>query len=115
MNRGSRPGKSNRRARGSRRCNKLWVYRIEEPVFRLGPAAAGQGGKAIAWFDTRTPLRSGWAWGQHYLENGVVAIEAAMGKGRVLLFGPEILKRAQPHGTFKFLFNGIYLSVATRG
>jgi hypothetical protein len=29
----------------------------------------------------------------------------------VLLFGPEILQRAQPHGTFKFLFNGIYYSV----
>ena len=35
-------------------------------------------------------------------------IEAPLGKGRVLLFGPEIIKRAQPHGTFKFLFNGIY-------
>jgi hypothetical protein len=43
-----------------------------------------------------------------------VAIEATMGKGRVLLFGPEILKRAQPHGTFKFLFNGIYYSAAGR-
>jgi hypothetical protein len=42
------------------------------------------------------------------LEYGVVAIEARVGEGRVLLFGPEILKRAQPHGTFKFLFNGIY-------
>jgi hypothetical protein len=25
------------------------------------------------------------------------------------MFGPEITFRAQPHGTFKFLFNGIYL------
>jgi len=24
------------------------------------------------------------------------------------LFGPEITFRGQPHGTFKFLFNGIY-------
>jgi hypothetical protein len=24
------------------------------------------------------------------------------------MFGPEINFRAQPHGTFKFLFNGIY-------
>ena len=28
--------------------------------------------------------------------------------GRVVLFGPEIVWRGQPHGTFKFLFNGIY-------
>ena len=31
-----------------------------------------------------------------------------MGQGRVFAFGPEITFRAQPHGTFKFLFNGIY-------
>jgi hypothetical protein len=29
----------------------------------------------------------------------------------VLLFAPEILQRAQPHATFKLLFNGIYQSV----
>jgi len=37
-------------------------------------------------------------------------VEAALGKGRVLLFGPEITFRGQPHGTFKFLFNSIYYS-----
>ena len=26
----------------------------------------------------------------------------------MFLFAPEIAFRAQPHGTFKFLFNGIY-------
>ena len=58
---------------------------------------------------SKTPLRSGWAWGQAYLEGGVIAVDARVGKGRVLLFGAEILQRAQPHGTFKFLFNAIYL------
>lgn len=77
------------------------------PVFKLTPAAASQGVKAIAWFDSKTPLRSGWAWGQEYLNGGVAAIDAPVGKGRVLMFGPQIVQRAQPHGTFKFLFNGI--------
>jgi hypothetical protein len=36
-----------------------------------------------------------------------------MGKGHLFLFGPEITFRGQPHGTFKFLFNGIYLSGQT--
>jgi hypothetical protein len=80
------------------------------PVFRLAPGAAAAGVRPIAWFDTKTPLHSGWAWGQNYLENGVIAIEARVGKGSALLFGPEILQRSQPHGTFKFLFNGIYYS-----
>jgi hypothetical protein len=87
------------------------VFFDDSPVFRLGPDAAAAGLKPIAWYDSKEPLRSGWAWGQSYLENGVAALEARVGKGRVLLFGPEILQRAQPHGTFKFLFNGIYASV----
>ena len=53
------------------------------PVFKLGPGAAAAGVRAIARFDSPTPLRSGWAWGQKYLEDGVVAIEATVGKGRV--------------------------------
>ena len=59
--------------------------------------------------DRPTPLKSGWAWGQQYLDQTVQIVDAQVGKGRVLLFGPEIAWRAQPHGTFKFLFNGIYL------
>ena len=84
------------------------IFFDNSPVFKLGPNAQASGIKVVAWFDSKTPLRSGWAWGQEYLDGGVAAIEAPLGKGRILLFGPEILKRSQPHGTFKFLFNGIY-------
>ena len=63
----------------------------------------------VAWFDSKSPLRSGWAWGQELLENGVIAVDARVGRGHAVLFGPEILQRAQPHGTFKFLLNAIYL------
>jgi hypothetical protein len=82
------------------------------PVFRVSADAAATDVKPIAWFDTGSPLRSGWSWGQQYLQHGVAAIAARLGKGHVLLFGPEIIKRAQPHGTFKFLFNGIYFAAA---
>ncbi len=84
------------------------VFFDNSPVMEIKPDATLRGVKPVAWFDNRTPLRSGWAWGQHYLENGAAAIEAALGKGKVLLFGPEIAFRAQPHGTFKFLFNSLY-------
>ena len=60
------------------------------------------------WFDSASPLRSGWAWGQNYLEGGTTAFEATVGQGKVYAFGPEITFRAQPHGTFKFLMNGIH-------
>src|SRR5262249_7969894 len=91
------------------------VFFDNSPVFNLGPEAASQGVKAIAKFDSNVPLRSGWAWGQEYLKDGVVAVEASVGQGKVFLFGPEILKRAQPHATFKFLFNSIFCSKAVAG
>jgi hypothetical protein len=88
--------------------NDLDVFFDEDPVFRLDPDAQLKGVKPVAWFDSPHPLRSGWAWGQNYLEGGVAVAEATVGKGKLYLFGPEITFRAQPHGTFKFLFNGIY-------
>jgi hypothetical protein len=80
------------------------------PVFKLGPGADAAGVRAFVRFDSATPLHSGWAWGQKYLEGGIAAIEAKLGKGRVVLYGPEILQRAQPHGTFKLLFNALFAS-----
>jgi len=83
------------------------------PVFKLQPEAQLKGVRPIAWFDKNTPLRSGWAWGQHYLEGGIALIEATVGKGKLVMYGPEIAFRGQPHGTFKLLFNGLYHGPAT--
>jgi hypothetical protein len=85
----------------------------QSPAFRLAPDAGLKGVKPIAWFDNPTPLRSGWAWGQQYLDQAVAIVEAPVGKGHVVLYGPEVLWRAQPHGTFKLFFNGIYYGSAT--
>jgi len=77
------------------------------PTFRLAGDAESRGVRRVAWFDSKTPLRSGWAWGQEYLDGGVAIAEAQVGQGKLVLFGPQILFRGQPHGTFKFLFNAI--------
>jgi hypothetical protein len=92
--------------------NNLDVFFDEDPVFRLDPDASLKGVRPIAWFDSPNSLRSGWAWGQNYLDGGVAIAEATVGKGKLYMFGPEITFRAQPHGTFKFLFNGIYAGSA---
>jgi hypothetical protein len=84
------------------------VFFNNSPVFRLQPDAAARGVRPVMWFDSGEPLRSGWAWGQNYLEGGTTALEATVGQGKAYVFGPEITFRAQPHGTFKFLFNAIY-------
>lgn len=88
--------------------SRVDVFFDNSPVFRLEPDAALKGVRPVAWFDSSRSLRSGWAWGQSYLEGAVAIAEAQVGRGRLYLFGPEITFRAQPHGTFRFLFNGIY-------
>jgi hypothetical protein len=81
---------------------------VDSPSFRLATDALSKGVKIVAEFDSATPLRSGWAWGQQHLEDTAAVVEASVGKGKLFLFGPEILFRSQSHGTYKFLFNGIY-------
>jgi hypothetical protein len=85
------------------------VYFDDSPVFSINPDAQTKGTvKPIAWFATDKTLRSGWAWGQSYLKDGVAAFSATVGKGTLLAFGPEITFRAQTHGTFKLVFNQLY-------
>ena len=93
-------------------ADKVDVLFNNNPVFQLKPESALKDIHPIAWFESKKPLRSGWAWGQHYLEGGVAVLEAKVGKGKLFLFGPEITFRGQPHGNFKFLFNGIYCGSA---
>jgi hypothetical protein len=84
------------------------VFFDNSPVFRVAPNAGPDGARRVAWFATATPLRSGWAWGQQQLVGTSAVVDVPLGRGRVLLFGPQVTFRAQPHGTFKFLFNGIF-------
>jgi hypothetical protein len=93
--------------------DRAYVFYDESPAFRLDPDAAIKHVKPIGWYDGPTPLRSGWAWGQQYLDQAVSIVEAPVGKGHVVLFGNEVNWRGQPHGTFKLLFNGIYYGSAT--
>ncbi|MCW5969484.1 MAG: hypothetical protein KIT57_13330 [Blastocatellales bacterium] len=88
------------------------VFFDNSPAFRLRPDAVRAGVRPVAWYSSDRPLRSGWAWGQKYLQDTIAAVEAPVGRGRLYLFGPEIAFRAQPHGTFKLLFNGIYAGLA---
>jgi len=87
-------------------------YFNNSPVFSLNPDAAALGVRPIAWFDGPAPLRSGWAWGQSYLDKTVAVLEAKVGRGRLILYGPEVIFRGQPHGTFKLLFNGLFYGPA---
>ncbi len=91
---------------------KVDVFFDNSPVFRLKPDATLKGAAPVAWFPNATPLHSGWAWGQQYLNGAVAVAEANLGSGKVFLMGPEVAFRGQPHATFKFIFNGIYYGTA---
>ena len=93
---------------------KVDVFFASSPAFRLLPEAAAKRTRPVAWYSSAEPLRSGWAWGQHYLNGAVAIAEAEVGEGKVYLFGPEITFRGQSHGTFKFLFNAIQLAGAKK-
>jgi hypothetical protein len=82
-------------------------YFDNAPGFKLLPAAEFRGIKRIAWIDEPNPLRSGWAWGQKYLNGVTEILQAPVGKGMLVLYGPDPYFRSQPHGTFKVLFNGL--------
>jgi trehalose utilization protein len=83
----------------------LDVYFDGNPVFRMTPRS---GVRRVGWFESGETLRSGWALGEQYHKDGVTVIDADVGNGKLFLFSPLITFRGQPHGSFKFLFNGIF-------
>ncbi|PZT98235.1 MAG: peptidase [Brevundimonas sp.] len=88
------------------------IYFHNSPSFLLGPATADASVRPVAWFASPDTLRSGWAWGQAYLDKSVSIVDARLGQGRVFLMGPEVVQRAQSHGTYKFLFNALMFGPA---
>ena len=84
------------------------IMSSNSPLFKLEDDAKTQGITPLVWYGDENPLLSGWIWGADYLKNGVAAFSAPVGKGKLYAFAPEITFRAQPHGTFKWLFNQLY-------
>ncbi len=88
--------------------DRVDVYFDNSPVFIFDKEAEKYHVRPLLSFDTPTPLKSGWALGQHYLNNTVAAYRADLGKGKVFVFGPEVAFRSQTHSTFKLIFNQLY-------
>ncbi len=88
------------------------VFYDNSPVFKLEPTAELKKTAPVAWFEGSDVLDSGWAWGAQYLDGGTAIAEATVGEGKVMMLGPEVAFRSQPHATFKLLFNGLYYGSA---
>ncbi len=88
---------------------KADVYFSASPVFKLLASSISNGDiTPLAWYGSDKTLRSGWAFGQSYLQDGVAAFVAKVGKGHLYVYGPEISFRAQTQGSYKMLFNTLY-------
>jgi hypothetical protein len=81
------------------------------PAFRILPSFKNAP-VVIAKYPGENLLMSGYLRGEKYLQNKVSVLEALLGKGKVILLGFGVQSRAQPHGTFKLLFNSLYYSTS---
>jgi len=57
-------------------------------------------------------LMSGWGNGVNRLKNMGAVMNVGYGNGRIILFGFRPQFRAQPRGTYKLIFNSIYLGAS---
>jgi hypothetical protein len=69
--------------------------------------------RSVARYASRDLLKSGWLVGDEYLAGKEAVLDIPLGAGRVVLLGFPAYFRAQPHGTFKLLFNSLFLRSGT--
>ncbi len=63
----------------------------------------------VAEYPSSDILMSGWLLGERALANRAAVVHAHVGRGQLVLLGFRTQHRGQPHGTFKLLFNSLYL------
>ena len=102
----------------------LRVTTVEDPLtaglersaaiwFEESPAFEVSSGKVLARYPDENPLLSGWLSGERRLYGKAALVEAALGRGRVVLFGFRPQYRGQSWATYPALLNAIYTSAAT--
>jgi hypothetical protein len=77
-------------------------------AFDVVPVFDGETPQVISRYPGGNLLMSGYLKGEEHLANKAAAVDVPMGSGRVILLGFGVKQRAQPHGTFKLLFNSLY-------
>jgi hypothetical protein len=82
-------------------------------AFDLYPSFEGKKEtKSVATYAAENLLMSGYLYGEKLIQRKTALAEVPLEKGRVILFGFPATYRAQPHGTFKLLFNAIFYGAA---
>jgi hypothetical protein len=77
-------------------------------AFNITPSFDGDAPEVISKYPNGDLLMSGYLRGEKHLANKAAAVDVPLGNGRVILLGFGVKQRAQPHGTFKLLFNSLF-------
>jgi hypothetical protein len=87
------------------------AYFADSPAFQTSPTDARFERRVVASYPEHEAdiLLSGYLEGGERLERKAAVVEYRVGKGRVVLIGFRPQHRAQPHRTFKLLWNALYL------
>jgi hypothetical protein len=88
------------------------AYFADSPAFQTSPPDARFERRVVATYPENAAdiLVSGYLKGGERLERKAAVVEYKVGKGRVVLIGFRPQHRAQPHRTFKLLWNALYLA-----
>jgi hypothetical protein len=78
------------------------------PAFEITARDAYNYERAVTYAQ-RNILQSGWLIGEEHLSERTAALTADVGEGKVVLLGIRAQHRAQTHGTYKLLFNALFL------
>ncbi len=87
--------------------NKMAIYKNSNLVLSCRPALRTI--VETAMFGEHDVLSSGWAVGEKKLYGRAALVEIPFGKGEAILYAFRVQHRAQTYGTFKLLFNALYL------
>jgi hypothetical protein len=82
------------------------VFYARSPVFEVLPEATNV--TVIARYPQSDILMSGYSQGEDRIAGHAAMLEAQVGRGRVVMFGFRPQHRAQPHETFRVLFNALH-------
>ena len=89
--------------------SKAVIYYNEDPVFSTTlPRSITQDRRTPLTFGRRDLLLSGYLEGEESLVRKSLVVDFSTEGGRVILFGPDLVFRAQCEGVFKVMFNALF-------
>ncbi len=81
---------------------------VSAPAGRGADPSATAGIETIAHYGSKDLLLSGWLEGEELIAGRAAIVQAAIGSGRVVLFGFPVQHRGQSQATFRLLFNALF-------